>query len=123
MKIRALLLDAKGGLREEKADRIHTHTHTHTHAYMCVWWPSNLGKVLIFSFTVFFLCSQSPIIKIKRQMNTKFSFEDNAKMIWQKTTIGLSPALMFTRTKVLKVPSASIFEGKSRLSAVIFSKR
>ena len=122
MKIRALLLDAKGGLREEKADRIHTHTHTHTHthAYMCVWWPSNLGKVLIFSFTVFFLCSQSPIIKIKRQMNTKFSSEDNAKMIWQKTTVGLSPALMFTRTKVL---STSTFEGKSRLSAVIFSKR
>ena len=30
MKIRALLLDAKGELREEKADRIHTHTHTHT---------------------------------------------------------------------------------------------
>lgn len=77
MKIRALLLDAKGGLKEEKADRIHTHSHTHT----CVWWPRNLGKVLIFSFTVFFLCSQSPIIKIKRQMNTKFSFEDDANMI------------------------------------------
>ena len=27
MKIRALLLDAKGRLKEEKADRIHTHTH------------------------------------------------------------------------------------------------
>ena len=26
MKIRALLLDAKGGPKEEKADRIHTHT-------------------------------------------------------------------------------------------------
>ena len=99
------------------------YTHTHTHTHTCVWWPSNLGKVLIFSFTVFFLCSQSPIIKIKRHMNTKFSFEDDAKMIWQKITVGLSPALMFTRTTVLKVLSTSTFEGKSRLSAVIFSKR
>lgn len=94
------------------------YTHTHT----CVWWPRNLGKVLIFSFTVFFLFSQSPIIKIKRQMNTKFSFED-AKMIWQKTTVDLSPALIFTGTTVLEVLSTSTFEGKSRLSAVIFSKR
>ena len=37
MKIRALLLDAKGGLREEKADRIHTHTHTRTHHRTCSW--------------------------------------------------------------------------------------
>lgn len=55
-------------------------------------------------------------------MNTKFSFED-AKMIWQKTTVDLSPALIFTGTTVLEVLSTSTFEGKSRLSAVIFSKR
>ena len=56
-------------------------------------------------------------------MNTKFSFEDDAKMIWQKTTVDLSPALIFTGTTVLEVLSTSTFEGKSRLSAVIFSKR
>lgn len=56
-------------------------------------------------------------------MHTQFFSEDDAKMIWQKTTAGLSPALMSIGTTVLKVWSKSTFEGKSRLTAVIFKKR
>ena len=40
-------------------------------------------------------------------MHTKFSFEHDAKLIWQKTTVGLLLVLMFTEITALKALSTS----------------